>query len=78
MPSSYTLSLDSMDELEDIPSVTTSTESSENFLSLNVVPGLPPRRLWDYTVLAYGCQDSVVLNDTELSELLCVCEHNMI
>ena len=72
MPSAYTLSLISLDGLEDMDSVETNTARSDNLITLNIVPGLPPRRLWNSTVLAYGCQDHPVLSGVELSEFTAI------
>ena len=68
MTSAYTLSLLSLDSFEDIPSVKTNSTKIDNFITLNVDAGLSPRRLWNSTVLAYGCQDHPVLSGVELSE----------
>ena len=68
VPSDYTLSLFSLDGLEDIDSVEVNTTRTDNLISLDVVLGLPRRRLWNSTVLAYGCQDNPVLSTIEISE----------
>ena len=72
VPSAHTLSLLSLDGLEDMDSVETNATRSDYLIILNVVPGLPPRRLWNSTVLAYGCQDHPILSGVELSELIIV------
>ena len=54
VPSAYTLSLLSLDGFEEMDSLETNTSRSDNLITLNVVPGLPPRLLWNSTVLAYG------------------------
>ena len=52
------------------------TTRTSNLVALDVIPGLPIRRLWNSTVLAYGCQDNPVMSDVELSELLCIEFHD--
>ena len=68
IPSAYTLSLLSLDGLEDMDSVEVNVTRTDNLISLDVVLGLPRSRLWNSTVLAYGCQDNPVLNSIEISE----------
>ena len=58
----------SLDDLEDIDSVETNTTRTGDLITLNVIPGLSPKRLWNCTVLAYGCHNHPVLSDVELSE----------
>ena len=68
IPPSYSLSLQSLDGLEDMDHVETTATIEPSVLTLEVVSGLPFRRLWNYTVLAYGCQENDILNK-QLSEL---------
>ena len=68
--SAFTLSLNSMDGLRDFNSLETENERSGNFVTLYIVPGLPPNRLWDYTIMAYGCQQVTVLSGNEISKLV--------
>ena len=73
MPSAYTLSLFSLDGLEDthldaVEINTTLINHNDQLITLDIIPGLPPRRLWNCTIKAYGCQIHSVLNDIELSE----------
>ena len=42
---------------------------NKNFHTPSIVPGLPAKRLWDSIVLAYGCQDHIVMSGAEISEL---------
>ena len=49
-------------------SVEVNATRSGNLISLDVVPGLPRSRLWNGTVLAYGCRDNPVLSNVEISE----------
>ena len=81
IPSFYSLSLQSLDGLEDMDHVETTATIEQSVLTLEVVSGLPFRRLWNCTVLAYGCQESNISND-ELSEFLqyknWICMHIMI
>ena len=44
-------SLMSLDDLEDIDSVETNTTTTGDLITLNVIPGLPPKRLWNCIVL---------------------------
>ena len=67
IPSTYSLSLQSLDGLEDMDHVETTATIEPSVLTLEVVSGLPFRRLWNCTVLAYGCQENNIVND-ELSE----------
>ena len=67
IPPSYSLSLQSLDGLEDMDHVETTATIEPSVLTLEVVSGLPFRRLWNCTVLAYGCKQNDVLNK-ELSE----------
>ena len=71
VPSSFTLSLESLDGLGDRFEVQTHTKRNGHLLTVNIVTGLPAKRLWDSTLLAYGCQSHIVLSGVELSELLC-------
>ena len=68
VPSSFTLSLHSLDGLGDINLLETDIETTGNFLTLYILPGLPPNRLWDYTIMAYGCQQVTVLSGTTISK----------
>ena len=68
LPPSYSLSLQSLDGLEDMDHVETTATIEPSVLTLEVISGLPFRRLWNCTVLAYGCQGNNVLKK-ELSEL---------
>ena len=69
IPSTYTLLLQSLDGLEDIYFVQTNIiMSTDHILTLDVIPNLPLRRLWNCSVLAYECE--IVISDIELSELL--------
>lgn len=70
LPSAYTLLLSSLDGLQDKDSVETNTTSiTDELIILDVVPSLPIRRLWNCTILAYGCRTHSIVNDFELSEL---------
>ena len=51
-------------------SVETNTTRTGSLITLDVLLGLPPKRLWNGTVLACGCQDHPVLSNVQLSELL--------
>ena len=68
VPSSFTLSLHSLDGLRDFNSLKTEVETTGNFLTLYILSGLPPNRLWDYTVMAYGCQQVTVQSGTTISK----------
>ena len=68
IPSSYSLSLQSLDGLEDMDHVETTATIEPSVLTLEVVSGLPFRRLWNCTVLAYECKENNIYNK-ELSEL---------
>ena len=57
-----------MDGLEDMDLVEINATRTGNIISLDVVPGLPRSRLWNSTVLAYGCRDDPVLSSVEISE----------
>ena len=35
---------------------------------LELAQSLPYRRLWNYTILAYGCEEHPITDTTELSE----------
>ena len=48
--------------------VETTATIEPSVLTLEVVSGLPFRRLWNCTVLAFGCQENSILIDV-LSEL---------
>ena len=58
-----------------MPLVETNAAKHDISITLDVVPGLPLKRLWNCTVLAYGCQDHPVLTGAELSEYN-ACMHN--
>ena len=71
IPPYFTLSLHSLDGLGDINSLETKIERTGNFMMLYIVPGLPPNRLWDYTLMSYGCQLHItVLSGTVISKLV--------
>ena len=78
VPSVYTLSLLSLDGLEDMDSVKVNTTRTGNLISLDVVLGLPRSRLWNSTVLAYGCRDNLVLNSIEISEFAFISIHSQV
>ena len=69
IPSSYTLSLQSFDGLGDMDNVETTAIVEPGRLNLNVVSGLPFGRLWNCTILAYGCQEDSILSGIQLSKL---------
>ena len=61
IPSSYTLSLEALDGLDSLSRVeTTATVEQPNHLLLDV-SGLESRRLWNYTILAFGSQENSIL-----------------
>ena len=62
IPSSYTLSLTSLDGLASLDHVDTTPTIGMSFLTLDIVGGLPFRRLWNYTLLAFGCRENSILN----------------
>ena len=69
MPSSYTLSLESIDGIDDyIELETTNITQEGNLVILNVTPVLPHNRVWNFTVLAYGCPQNKLLSGVELSK----------
>ena len=72
VPSSFTLSLHSLDGLGDINSLETEIETTGNFVKLYIVLGLPANRFWGYTIMAYGCQQHniTVLGGTTISKLV--------
>ena len=80
VPSSFTLSLNGMDGLEDMDVVDTNTTRSDKYLTLDVMSGLPRHRLWNCTVKPYRCQNNQIRveGSTELSELYYPCHSNII
>ena len=69
IPSSYSLSLQSLDGLGDMDYVETTAMMEPQRLTLNVVSGLSFRRLWNCTIFAYGCEENSILSGAQLSEL---------
>ena len=49
-----------------------------NFVTFNVASSLPAQRLWNCSILAYGCPNHLILSEEELSELLCLYIHTCI
>ena len=77
LPSFYTLSLKSYDGLEDKPHVETDVSNTDSgSLILDVIGGLAFRRLWNCTILAYGCEENSILNG-ELCRLRNIVPVNM-
>ena len=70
IPSSYSLSLQSLDGLEDMDHAETTATIEPSVLTLEVVSGLPFRRLWNCTIFTYNCPESSIMNVAELSELI--------
>ena len=67
--SSFTLSHQSLDGLEDMDYVETTAMMESRRLTLNVVSGLPFRRLWKCTIFVYGCQENSILSGLQLSKI---------
>ena len=68
---SYSLSSSSIDGIEESPSnmlFVTSFMQSTNTITMNVSQPLPRRRLWNYQVLAMGCQEHPLANSLKLSK----------
>ena len=70
-PTSYSLILSSIDGIEGPPSNTslaTSFTRGPNTVTLKVSGPLPRRRLWNYRILALGCQEHPISDLQELSK----------
>ena len=69
MPTSYSLLLVSTDEIDEDPMIldVVMNELVGNFVSFSA-QGLPRRRRWNYTVLAYECNQQPLTRTAELSE----------
>ena len=59
------VSLLSLDGLKDLVLIETNTARTGNLIALDVFC-LPPKRLWNVTVLAHRCQDQPVLSNVQL------------
>ena len=70
IPSSYSLSLNARDGLEDMDHVEimamVQEETNLHVVTLDVGP-LPLQRVWDYEIFAFKCQENRILKG-ELSE----------
>ena len=70
-PDSYSLSLSSIDGIKDPPNIELFTAGSIRgtiTVTLHVNQPLPRRRLWNYRVLALGCNEHPLTNLLELSK----------
>ena len=72
-PASYSLILSSIDGIEGPPSNTSLATCfrctrGPNTVTLNVSRPLPRRRLWNYQILALGCQEHPISDLQELSK----------
>ena len=70
-PASYSLSLTSIDGIEEPPSnmlFATSYTCNINTVTLNVSEHLPRRRLWNYQVLPLSCGQYPITKFLELSK----------
>ena len=56
----YTVSLHSLDELDDRYIDEHDVERNGSVITLNIA-SLPSKRLWEFTLLAYGCQNATIL-----------------
>lgn len=63
----YTMKLESLDNREDIDRVETTAFVERGVVTLDVVYGLERERVWNCTILAYGCEEHKVAN-LELSK----------
>ena len=74
VPSSYSLSLVPVDtNYEKIITIPAKAEILGMYIVLNVADELVYRRLWNCTVLAYGCQQHPLTNSFELSKDTLIC-----
>ena len=64
---SYSLSLNPLDDLEE-ESLLMPTYVVRNGISVMLKVSLPYRRLWNYIVLAHGCEEHPLLEINELSK----------
>ena len=70
IPLSYTLSLEALDGLDSLSRVeSTATVKQPNQLLLDV-SGLESRRLWNCTILAFGCLEQSILRGEILSKFI--------
>ena len=60
-PTIYTLSLKSLDGRDSLDDVEINATRKEDLVVLDILFPLQPKRLWNSTILAYGCQ-SIVTN----------------
>ncbi len=68
MASSYTMLLESLDGHEDVMLKITNITTEGNVIVVDVDNRLPLNRVWNCTLLAYGCRQNTILRDIELSE----------
>ena len=72
---SYAILLDSLDGVDDddgLKVIPNMIRSQNSIIGFQVT--LPYRRLWNYTVLAHGCEQYPVISNTIFSKNPCVCE----
>ena len=70
-PASYSLLMSSIDGTNEPPnnaSLATSFKRSVDTVTLNVSRPLPRGRLWNYQILALGCNEHPITNLQELSK----------
>ena len=65
---SYSLSLNPLDDLEEESLLMSTYYVVRNGISIMLTASLPYRRIWNYTVLAQGCEEHPLLETNELSK----------
>ena len=60
--------LESLDGFEDAVLKTTNITTEGDIIVVDVDHRLPLNRVWNCTLLAYGCRQNTILRDIELSE----------
>ena len=67
-PSFYVVHLESLDDLGNNLTINITVRRSNEMISLTMEEVLPPKSLWNASILAYGCETHAAV--TELSETL--------
>ena len=73
MPSYYTLILEPLDgQIDHNLMINISVQRSGVLVNMSVDGEIPPKTLWNASLLAYGCETDTVMKGVELSKYACV------
>ena len=73
MPSYYTLILEPLDgHIDHNLMINISVQRSGELVSMSVDGEIPPKTLWNTSLLAYGCEADTVTKGVQLSKFICL------